>query len=331
MLRAFILHVDGRTSKEPTREALSAALTEEGCRFWFDIEAPTESDVAILRDVFGFHPLTIEDSVTYTQRPKIELYTDSNATGAAGNYFYLVFHGPDLDTFKQNLRTKEIDMFVSDRYLVSVHDEPMRTVEHLENKCSDNTASVLGLGIDVLLYRILDFIMDGYDTILDHVQESLDDLEERSLNDPKPDVLSSIAVKKKELLNLRRIIGPQREVVSQLSRGDVPFIRETTRVYFRDVSDRLARVVEMVELYRDLVLGARDIYLSSVSNNLNKIMKTLTLISVIGVPMTIVTGFFGMNFDEPWMKDHRVFSAAMAFMAIIVAGMIFLFRKKRWI
>ncbi|CAN5407575.1 magnesium/cobalt transporter CorA [soil metagenome] len=329
MLRSFILHADHRVSNETSAEAFTAALAEPGCRFWLDMETPTEAEIALLKDVFQFHPLAIEDSVTYTQRPKVELYNEPDVR--AGSYFYLVFHGPDLDTFKENLRTKEVDMFVSDRYLVSVHDEPMRSVQFLEDRCNANAKLVLEQGIDVLLYRLLDFIADAYDTILDHVQESIDELEEKSLNDPKPEVLSKIAVKKRELLNLRRVIGPQREVVAQLTRGDVPFIRETTRIYMRDVQDHLVRVVELVELYRDLVLGSRDIYLSSVSNNLNQVMKTLTIISVIGVPMSIVTGFFGMNFDEPIFHNHRVFIGALIFMGCVVAAMLILFRRKRWI
>ncbi len=330
MLRSYILHADGKITRDTTADALRAALAEPGCKFWLDLEAATEPEKALLKDVFQFHPLAIEDSFQYTQRPKIELYND-DANGPSGSYFYLVFHGPDLDTFRENLRTKEIDMFVSDRFLVTVHDEPMRTVQHLEGRCNDNTSAVLAQGIDVLLYRLLDFMVDAYDTILDHIQESIDELEEKSLNDPKPEVLGKIAVKKRELLNLRRVIGPQREVVAQLTRGDIPFIRETTRIYLRDVSDHLVRVVELVELYRDLVLGSRDIYLSSVSNNLNQVMKTLTIISVIGVPMSIVTGFFGMNFDEWIFHDHRVFIGALTFMACVVVSMLYMFHKKRWI
>jgi len=329
MLRSYILHADHRVTNETSAEALAAALADPSCKFWLDIEAATEPEKALLKDVFKFHPLAIEDSFAYTQQPKIELYNEPNS--AAGSHFYMVFHGPDLETFRENLRTKEVDMFVSDRYLISVHDEPMRTIKHLEGRCNDNAAAILEQGIDVLLYRLLDFMVDAYDTILDHIQESIDELEEKSLNDPRPEVLSKIAVKKRELLNLRRVIGPQREVVAQLTRGDVPFIRETTRIYLRDVQDHLVRVVELVELYRDLVLGSRDIYLSSVSNNLNQVMKTLTIISVIGVPMTIVTGFFGMNFDEPIFHNHYVFLGALIFMACVVVAMLILFRRKRWI
>jgi magnesium transporter len=145
-------------------------------------------------------------------------------------------------------------------------------------------------------------------------------------------VLQEIATKKKELLNLRRIVGPQREVVAQLTRGEVPFIRETTRVYLRDVQDHLIRVVEMIELYRDLVLGSRDIYLSAIGNNTNQVMKTLTIISVIGLPFTIVTGFFGMNFfDNGELHHHGMFTVAIVVMAASVVGLLVWFRMRKWI
>src|SRR5690606_38967421 len=127
----------------------------------------------------------------------------------------------------------------------------------------------------------------------DHVQEEINDLEEKAVVDPTPELLPKIATQKRELLHLRRIIGPQRDVLAQLTRGEVPFIREGTRIYLRDVQDHLKRAVETIEIYRDLIVGARDIYLSSVSNNLNKVMKTLTVITVVALPLNLITGFFG--------------------------------------
>src|SRR5205814_2297127 len=189
----------------------------------------------------------------------------------------------------------------------------------------------------VLLSNILDPMVAHYGPILDYLQETLDDLEDRALTEPRPQVLTAIAMKKRELLNLRRIVGPQREVVAQLTRGDVPFIREATRVYLRDVQDHLIRTVESVELYRDLVLGARDIYLSSISNNLNHIMKVLTIITVVTLPLTIVTSFFGMNFSAEvpgwgWLVTHRAgLWVAMAAMLLMVAGLVALFWRKGWI
>jgi magnesium transporter len=292
---------------------------------------PTDEEYALLDEVFGFHPLAIEDSIQYSQRPKIESYQHLGDVCQQG-YFYMVFHSPDLETFKEKLRTKEIDMFMSERYLVTIHEEESRTINDLVGRATADARVVLDPGIDMLLHNILDHITDAYMPILDYLGDTLDDLEDRALHEPTNEVLTEISGKKRELLNLRRIVGPQREVLAMLTRGEVPFIRMEARAYFRDVQDHLNRTVETVELYRDLVLGARDIYLSSISNNLNQIMKTLTIISVIALPMTIVTSFFGMNFEAmPLAHSQWGFWIAMTGMVGIEVGVFWWFRKKKWI
>src|SRR5205085_12361097 len=176
----------------------------------------------------------------------------------------------------------------------------------------------------------IDRLVDLYPPILDKMQEQIDALEDEAVECPVPSLLPRLSALKRQLLLIRRIIGPQREVVAQLTRGEVPFIRESTRVYFRDVQDHLIRTVEMVELYRDLVQGARDIYLSSISNHLNQIMKTLTIISVIAMPLTVVTGFFGMNFDAvPGLHTKLGFWVAVGLMLALVVVMLLMFRRKR--
>jgi magnesium transporter len=340
MLRAFIKQPDGHVSHDTSAEALSAALRDKETVFWLDMVKPTDEEYALLDDVFGFHPLAIEDTLNYMQRPKIESYRHVGDACTEG-YFYMVFHGPDLETFRQRLRTKELDLFVSERYLVTVHEEVMKSVEAVIQRAEADASRVLDRGIDVLLYNILDHMVDHYTPILDYLQDTLDDLEDRALTDPTPGVLTEIAMKKRELLNLRRIVGPQREVVAQLTRGDVPFIREGTRVYLRDVQDHLIRVVESVELFRDLVLGARDIYLSSISNNLNHIMKVLTIITVVALPMTVVTSFFGMNFDgDPnsgvpvwrwFLNTTGGLLLAMVIIGLMIAGLLWMFWRKGWV
>jgi len=330
MLKAFIRWADGHNSRETDAATLNRALRNEGTLLWLDMESPNDLEVELLAEVFKFHPLAIEDSLKYAQRPKIEDYT-MNDPGCEFPYYYMVFHGPDVETFKENLRTKELDIFMSERFLVTIHDDHFKAIDEVCARAEQDPKRTVEQGIDTLLYQILDKITDYYQPILDWLQEELDALEDNALTDPRPEVLGEIAQKKRDLLNLRRIVGPEREVIAQLTRGEVPFIREQVRVYFRDVQDHLIRIVETVELYRDLVLGARDIYLSSISNHLNQIMKTLTIISVIGVPMTIVTGFFGMNFDEPIFHSHRIFIGALVFMGTVVASMLYLFWKKRWI
>ena len=340
MLRAFIKYEDGRVSRDTSPEALASAVRDPEAVFWLDMLKPTDEEYALLDDVFGFHPLAIEDTLNYMQRPKIESYNHVGDACRQG-YFYMVFHGPDLETFRQRLRTKELDLFVSERYLVTVHEEVMKSVEAVLQRAEADAARVLDRGTDVLLHNIIDHMVDHYQPILDYLQDALDDLEERALTNPRPEVLTEIAMKKRELLNLRRIVGPQREVVAQLTRGDVPFIREGTRVYLRDVQDHLIRTVEMVELYRDLVLGARDIYLSSISNNLNHIMKVLTIITVVALPMTVVTSFFGMNFDgDPdrgipvwrWFLNHTTgLVTAILLIGGMMAGLFYMFWRKGWV
>jgi magnesium transporter len=331
VLTAFIKFGDGRLCTETDEKTLAAALRDAKAVFWLDMNKPSDEELALLDDVFGFHPLAIEDTIGYSQRPKIESYNHVGDAVKHG-YFYMVIHGPDLETFREHLRTKELDMFVSERYLVTIHDEPHRSITELITRAKSDPRIVLDPGIDLLLHGILDRLVDNYTPILDHMQEEIDELEENSVSNPTPDLLPRIAQKKRELLNLRRIIGPQREVLAQLTRGEVPFIRESTRIYLRDVGDHLARAVEMIELYRDLVVGARDIYLSSISNNLNQIMKTLTVISVIALPMTVITSFFGMNFEAmPGLHSPLGFWITFASMLAVVAVLLMWFRRKRWI
>src|SRR5687768_3585657 len=211
MLTLYILRGDGRVTSECSIPTLVSALRDPGCTFWLDMLKPTDEEIALLDDVFGFHPLAIEDTINYAQRPKIESYNhigDAMTTG----YFYMVFHGPDQETFRERLRTKELDLFVSARYLVTVHDEEMKSVLTVLNRTRSDPVGMLSRGTDLLLHNILDYLVDHYEPILDYLDEALDELEERALNDPKPAVLHEIASKKKELLNLRRIVGPQREV-----------------------------------------------------------------------------------------------------------------------
>lgn len=331
MITAYILFGDGRTSTSTEPQDLATALRDPKARFWVDMDRPTDEEIAILDEVFGFHPLAIEDTIQYSQRPKIESYNHIGDVCQQG-YFFMVIHGPDQETFRERLRTKELDLFVSERYLVTIHEETMRSIVVVKERTKVDMQNILGRGIDMLLHSILDHIVDNYQPILDYLEVALDDLEEEALTSPTSDLLSRIAIKKRELLNFRRVVGPQREVVAQLARGEVPFIRETARIYLRDVLDHLNRTVEVIEIYRDLVMGTRDIYLSSINNNLNQIMKTLTIISVVALPMTVITSFYGMNFDHiPGLHSPGAFWLMVIVMFLIVGSMLFLFYRKKWI
>jgi magnesium transporter len=339
MIRAFIRFGDGHISTSSDTKTLSAALRDPKAVFWVDFEKPEDEEYALLDDIFGFHPLAIEDSINRAQRPKIESYNHVGDACQQG-YFYMVIHGVDSKGEKRGhrLATHELDMFMSERYLLTLHDEPMPCITLPMSRASNDPRVVLDPGIDMLLYHILDRLVDAYSPILDDLQDALDDLEEEAISEPTPELLTRIALKKRELLNLRRLIGPQREVIAQLTRGEVPFIRESTRIYMRDVLDHLIRAVETIEVYRDLVIGARDIYMSSISNNLNHIMKTLTIITVVALPMSIITSFFGMNFSTEhvgpwgWLLTHPAgFWVSMLIIVGMVVGLLYLFHRRRWL
>ena len=333
-ISAFIKFGDGRISTDADPANLMRALRDHKAVFWVDMEQPEDEDYALLDDVFGFHPLAIEDSINRAQRPKIESYNHVGDACKQG-YFYMVIHGVHQSSAEKKLDTQELDIFVSERYLLTIHDVPMSTINHLTSRANTDPRLVLEPGIDILLYHVLDRLVDAYQPILEEMQDQLDELEEEAVEEPTAGLLPRIAIKKRELLNLRRVIGPQRDVLAQLTRGEVPFIRESTRIYLRDVLDHLIRAVETIELYRDLVIGARDIYMSSVSNNLNQVMKTLTIITVTALPLTIITSFFGMNFtigEFEWMLNHRLaFWISMLLTLAVVVTLLYLFRLKRWL
>jgi magnesium transporter len=331
MITAFILGGDGQVSTDTDARTLIRALRDPKAVLWVDMDSPTEDELALLDDVFGFHPLAIEDTIQYQQRPKIESYNHLGDVHSQG-YFYMVIHGPDLRTFKEKVRTKELDIFVSERYLVTIHEEHMQSVEHVMRRAKADAKRVLDAGIDMLLHNILDQLVDHYGPILDHLQETLEELEDDAMVNPRPELLQQISHEKRDLMQLRRIIGPQRDVLSQLTRGEVPFIRESTRVYLRDVQDHLVRAVELVELYRELVASARDLYLSSINNSLNNVMKTLTVITVIALPINVITGFFGMNFESlPGIHNQYAFWITFTLMAIAVALVLIYTRRRKWL
>ena len=199
MVSAFIKFGDGRISNDASHASLMAALRDPKAVFWIDIDKPEDEDYAILDDVFGFHPLAIEDSINRSQRPKIESYNHVGDACQQG-YFYMVIHGVDPAGAKKRLELQELDMFMSERYLLTIHDEGMAPLTDLLNRARSDAHMVLNNGIDILLYRILDRLVDAYSPILDDMQDELDELEEEAASDPSHGLLPRIALKKRELL-----------------------------------------------------------------------------------------------------------------------------------
>jgi len=333
MLTVFVKFGDGHTMRCTDPADLSTAFYDPSAQFWADLSGPTEAEYALLKDLFGFHPLAVEDAVQEVQRPKLESYAmvgDKLKT----EYFFLVIHGPDLAPDSEHLfQTTELDIFFSQRYLVTVHDDPMAAVSEMFSRVQTYPEAKPTLEVDILLYELLDRLVDKYVPILDDFQELLDKLEEQAIEDPPEEFLVTVSDRKTELLNLRRIMTQQRDILGQLTRGEVPFMGQLSRIYFRDVLDHLNREVETIDIYRDLLMGCRDIYMSSINNRLNRIMKTLAIISIVTLPLTVITSFFGMNFADtiPGFTKPLTFAAAMLLMICLPFVFLYLFQKKGWL
>jgi magnesium transporter len=297
------------------------ALRDAGGLFWVDLcDEPIEKVEPILRDTFGFHPLAIDDALRETHVPKIDNW---------GEAVYVNVHGVELKRETIQVTTREIDLFLGANFLVTLHAEPIQALDRLWNN-NRNDPRRLEHGPDHLLYDVLDLVTSDYLPVVDELDGVIDELEEEVFAKPTQRTLNQIFSVRHAILNLRRIIGPQREVLNRLARDDYPFIDPKDRVYFRDVYDHLVRLADLNESLRDLISGTLDTYLSVIANRQNEIMKTLTITSVLMLPISFIAGFFGMNFTGLAFDSALLFWLAVASMIITPVVMLLWFRLRGW-
>ncbi len=295
---------------------------QDGKLYWVDLEDPTESEEEILWEIFNFHQLAIEDCIATHQYPKIDDY---------GEYLYLIVHAVDYSKTDSAFRTTELDIFLTPQFVVTFHYEPLRTIAERRLRLKEG-ALPPDRRPAFLLHQILDILVHYYAPAMESFEKRIGNIEEIIIKKPHPRVLDRIFEFKKEVLNLKRILGPQREVINRLGRGEFRLIPAELRAYYRDVFDEISRYNEMAESYRDLIMMALDAYLSSVSNRLNEIMRALTLISTIFLPLTFITGLFGMNFQHiPGAGSWWGFYLTIGVSALIGAGMYLFFKFKKWV
>ncbi len=309
MIRSLYRAPDGAIRTDLQPEEFSATLLDSRGLLWVDFEAtPPESDEPILRDVFGFHPLAIEDALQQSHVPKVDDWSE---------YLYVVLHAVVLDR-RDNMAvdTLELDVFLGRNYLITHHDQPIDAVEKVWAGCRRDERHLKN-GSDHLLYKIADEIAASYLPVVEEMDDAIDVIEGRVFERPSPETVEHIFAIKRSVLRLRRILGPQREVLNKLARDDYAMIDPKDRVYFRDVYDHLVRMHDITESVRDLVSGALDTYLSVVNNRMNDIMKTLTLITTLFMPISFVAGFFGMNFFQP-VTPLDVWTGTPAFIITLI-------------
>ncbi|GGH81745.1 magnesium transporter [Pullulanibacillus pueri] len=282
---------------------------------WVDFLAPNKEEIAILSDVFHFHPLAIEDCLHYLQRPKLDYYD---------GYNFYVLHSLNQET----LDSEEVDLFVSERFLVTFHQEPVVEIEEVWNSI---LVSRQVNSPAQLLYFIFDKIVDMYFPAAYQIEDALNDLEDELEDRVKGDLIDQIFDMRKDLIKLRRSFQSTRELVYRMLNSERLQEVKERKVYFNDIYDHLIRLTEIIDSSREMTADMRDSYFSLNSNRMNSIMMTLTVISSIFIPLTFIVGVYGMNFDNmPELHWHFGYYGIMICMLVIAVGMITWFIKKGW-
>jgi magnesium transporter len=319
---------DGVVNKEIDPAHCGRILADPDNLVWVDIDSPTREDVEVLHREFGFHELALEDAIKHSERPKIDTYDD---------FYLMVFYAVSFDEAAPRVDEHEVDIFVGRNYMVTVHEGLVTELDDVARRWERNSAALCS-SVGVLLYSLIDTLVDCYLPILDRMAELIEDVEERIFGAYDPHAQAHIFTLRKELLHLRRVLAPERDVVLQLSRRQLPGLEENTSAYFQDVYDHVVRATDAVDLYRDLLSSALDSYLSVASNNLNLIFRTLTSVSIILMTLALIAGIYGMNFNPqasrfnmPELNSRYGYPATLALMALVTGVLYFYFRRKRWL
>lgn len=321
MLYCYCFEPDGKLKTVSDPAGVRQAF-QDGTLYWVDLENPTESEEEILWEIFNFHQLAIEDCIATHHYPKIDDY---------GDYLYLIVHAVDYNKKDGVFRTTELDVFLTAQFVLTFHYQPLRATTQRRLRLQEGVVSP-DRRPAMLLHQILDTLIHNYTPAMEDFEKRISNIEEIIIKKPDPRVLDRIFQFKKEVLNLKRIVGPQREVINRLGRGEFRLIPTELRAYYRDVFDEISRFAEMAEGHRDVIMMALDAYLSATSNRLNEVMRALTLISTIFLPLTFITGLFGMNFERIPGAEHPLgFYATIGMSFLIGIGMYLYFKFKKWV
>jgi magnesium transporter len=300
-------------------------LRDDSTVTWLNIDGVHQLPlVEKVGSCFGLHPLTLEDIVNTSQFPKLEDY---------GDYVFIVLKMLYYDEKENEIEVEQVSLCLGSNFVVSFQEETGRDVfDPVRQRLRSAKSRIRKMGADYLTYSLIDAVVDSYFAILEKLGESMEELEEAVVSEPGEETIRELHQFKREMIFLRKSVWPLREVIGRMQRGESPFIRESMHIYLRDVYDHTIRIIETIETYRDILSGMLDIYLSSVSNKTNSVMKVLTIIATIFMPLTFLAGLYGMNFKYmPELDLHWTYPALLIVMAVIAISMLVFFRVKKWL
>jgi len=291
---------------------------------WINIDGIHE--IEIIEKIgthFDLHPLTLEDIVHTEQRPKMEDFE---------HYIYVVLRLLIFDEIENEINAEQISIILGSNFIISFQEMEGDVFNHVKDRIRNGKGRIRKMGADYLAYALIDAIVDNYFVILEKLGEKIESIEEELVTNPRPETLQTIHELKREMIFLRKSVWPLREVVNSMERGESSLIQDSTTVYLRDVYDHTIQVIDTIETFRDMLSSMLDIYLSSISNKMNEVMKVLTIIATIFIPLTFIAGIYGMNFRYmPELEWHYGYFTLWIVILIIASLMILYFRKRDWL
>ena len=321
MIHCYLYQASGELELQVPMERMRQALADPHALLWVDIEDPEDEEIECLLEVFELHPLTVEDCIMPSPRPKLEEFEQ---------YLFVILQGLQRNE-KGRLAPVELDCCVGRNFLITVRSQPIKALEEAQARI-EKKSPILKRGADFLFYSLADALIDSYFPILEEMECRVDELETRLLENSTKQILVDLFGIYNELMTLRRTLAPQRDILSRLNRGDLQFITSSNSIYFRDIYDHLLRMSDLVDGCREVTTMALEAHATMVSNRLNEIMKSMTAMATLSVPLILITGVYGMNFGEnPELGPRWLYHGLSAACLLAVPVMLYYFRKYRWL
>ncbi|MFC1808610.1 magnesium/cobalt transporter CorA [Candidatus Omnitrophota bacterium] len=323
MINAYVLEKTGQFYTDIPSHELQNILRDEKRTVWVDFESASAEENNALTEVFKFHPLAVEDCINTSEHPKLDKYD---------GYMFVVLHAINFGRKKnEELSTLELNLFIAKNYIVTYHRKPIRSIIATREQCVQDPNKVLGDGTDFLMHKIVDAVVDNYLPTISLLEHEIESLEDDIFEDCDQELLNKILTLKKDAMYLKKVISQQRNTVYRLANTDFPLIGKDSQIYFSDIYDQLYKFVDQLENYKDLLNGTVDLYLSMSSVKMNEIMKTLTVVMTILMPMTLITGIYGMNFKNmPEINSPHGYFITLGIMIFIGLLLWSYMKRKKW-
>ncbi len=322
-LSMLVYREDDLQSREGVTPAQCQGLLEQRGVKWLDMQGVHQTEtIKAVGEIFDLHPLVLEDVLNTDQRPKVEDYD---------GYLYIVLRMLRFDETRQQIHSEQVSLVLGKDYVLSLQEKPGDVFEGVRERLRSGRR-IRFMQADYLAYSILDAVVDHYFALLEKLGDEIESLEDELMAKPEPGTLQRIHHFKREMLMLRKAVWPLREVLSQLSRDGHPLISDETRLFMRDVYDHSIHVIDTIDTLRELLASMLDLYLSSINNRMNEVMKVLTIIATLFMPLTFIAGVYGMNFDfMPELAWRWAYPSVWVVMIAVAGGLLLLFRRRGWL